>query len=98
MGVLDEVEQLAHNTPPVDNKGSRFGNPAFRTFYDKIAEVSQSLFISSSIQLSSPSANVLLPPRLELEVISRQDPKSARGSYSGGAGLLQRELGEPVED
>ena len=50
MGVLDEVEQLAHNTPPVDNKGSRFGNPAFRTFYDKVAEVSVDLIQHPVIQ------------------------------------------------
>lgn len=39
MGVLDEVEAIARETPPVDNKASRFGNPAFQTFYDKVAEV-----------------------------------------------------------
>ena len=38
-GVLDRVEELAKATPPVDNKASRFGNPAFRTFYDKVQEV-----------------------------------------------------------
>lgn len=37
--VLDRVEELARATPPVDNKASRFGNPAFRTFYDKVQEV-----------------------------------------------------------
>jgi serine/threonine-protein phosphatase 2A activator len=37
--VLDRVEQLANDTPPVDNKASRFGNPAFRTFYDKVGQV-----------------------------------------------------------
>lgn len=37
--VLEKVEELAQNTPPVDNSGSRFGNPAFRTFYDRIQEV-----------------------------------------------------------
>ena len=37
--VLDDVEELARATPPIDNKGSRFGNPAFRTFYDKLTEV-----------------------------------------------------------
>jgi serine/threonine-protein phosphatase 2A activator len=36
---LDKVEQLAKETPPVDNAASRFGNPAFRTFYDKVLEV-----------------------------------------------------------
>ncbi|PCH37425.1 Phosphotyrosyl phosphatase activator [Wolfiporia cocos MD-104 SS10] len=41
--ILDRVEQLAKDTPPVDNKASRFGNPAFRTFYDKVAEAAPSL-------------------------------------------------------
>jgi Phosphotyrosyl phosphate activator (PTPA) protein len=37
--VLDRVEALAKETPPVDNATSRFGNPAFRTFYDKVQQV-----------------------------------------------------------
>lgn len=32
--------QIAHDTPAVDNKLSRFGNPAFKTFYDKVSEAS----------------------------------------------------------
>lgn len=39
LGVLERVEETAKATPPVDNKASRFGNPAFRTFYDKVQEV-----------------------------------------------------------
>ncbi|KIJ25909.1 hypothetical protein M422DRAFT_77038 [Sphaerobolus stellatus SS14] len=38
LSVLQKVQDLALATPPVDNAGSRFGNPAFRTFYDKLAE------------------------------------------------------------
>ncbi|KAF9045198.1 hypothetical protein BJ165DRAFT_1476028 [Panaeolus papilionaceus] len=41
--VLDSVEQIATDTPPVFNAASRFGNPAFRTFYDKISEQSATL-------------------------------------------------------
>lgn len=37
--ILRKVEEIAQGIPPVDNKASRFGNPAFRTFYDKIGEV-----------------------------------------------------------
>ena len=37
--VLDRVEQVAIDTPPVDNEKSRFGNPAFKTFYDKVKVV-----------------------------------------------------------
>jgi len=36
--VLDRVEALAKETPPVDNAASRFGNPAFKTFYDKVQQ------------------------------------------------------------
>lgn len=39
LDVLGEVEQTVKDTPPVDNGKSRFGNPAFKTFYDRIAEV-----------------------------------------------------------
>ena len=39
LGVLKSVEEIARDTPPVDNSGSRFGNPAFRTFYDRTKEV-----------------------------------------------------------
>lgn len=39
MSLLDRVEELVAGIPPVDNKASRFGNPAFRTFYDKVLEV-----------------------------------------------------------
>jgi serine/threonine-protein phosphatase 2A activator len=34
------VEQITRETPPVNNAASRFGNPAFRTFYDQVTEVS----------------------------------------------------------
>ena len=36
--VLDRVAALVEGTPAVDNGGSRFGNPAFRTFYDQLAK------------------------------------------------------------
>lgn len=41
--VLDGVEALAKETPPVDNATSRFGNPAFRTFYDKVQQVRETM-------------------------------------------------------
>ncbi|KIM80663.1 hypothetical protein PILCRDRAFT_528915 [Piloderma croceum F 1598] len=43
LGVLDKVEEIAKNTPAVENSASRFGNPAFRTFYDKVSESASSL-------------------------------------------------------
>ncbi|KAL7010236.1 Serine/threonine-protein phosphatase 2A activator 2 [Cystobasidiomycetes sp. EMM_F5] len=39
LGILDDIEALADRTPPVDNEKSRFGNPAFRTFYGLVNEV-----------------------------------------------------------
>ncbi|KAG1886652.1 Phosphotyrosyl phosphatase activator [Suillus subluteus] len=41
--LLDRIEQLAHETPPIENKASRFGNPAFRSFYDKVESLAPSL-------------------------------------------------------
>ncbi|KAJ7745425.1 Phosphotyrosyl phosphatase activator [Mycena maculata] len=43
LGVLDAVEATAHDIPPVENAASRFGNPAFRAFYDRVSELSPSL-------------------------------------------------------
>ena len=39
LGLLEKIAQIAKDIPPVDNAASRFGNPAFRTFYDKVTEV-----------------------------------------------------------
>lgn len=38
LAVLDKVEAIANDTPAVENSASRFGNPAFRTFYDKVSK------------------------------------------------------------
>jgi serine/threonine-protein phosphatase 2A activator len=43
MDILEEVLEIAKATPPVDNKLSRFGNPAFKTFYDRVAAASQKM-------------------------------------------------------
>ncbi|KZT26097.1 Phosphotyrosyl phosphatase activator [Neolentinus lepideus HHB14362 ss-1] len=43
LDVLTKVEDIAKDTPPLDNKESRFGNPAFRTFYDKVQESAETL-------------------------------------------------------
>ncbi|KAI7358150.1 Phosphotyrosyl phosphatase activator [Hortaea werneckii] len=37
LGVLDEAQAILQRCPPVDT-GSRFGNPAFRTFLDQVQE------------------------------------------------------------
>ena len=43
------MEQIVKDTPPVDNGKSRFGNPAFKDFYDKISEVRGALLLSYSV-------------------------------------------------
>jgi len=40
ISILDTILDIAKATPPVDNKLSRFGNPAFKEFYDRVGEVS----------------------------------------------------------
>jgi len=66
LGILDSVDQLVTDTPPQDNAGSRFGNPAFRSFYDKIQEVShpQRLLIYNMFVLDS--ALTLIQCRMRL--------------------------------
>ncbi|EPY50350.1 phosphotyrosyl phosphatase activator [Schizosaccharomyces cryophilus OY26] len=34
--ILKRVEEILNLNPPVENKGSRFGNPAFESFYDQV--------------------------------------------------------------
>ncbi|KAI8989105.1 hypothetical protein BD414DRAFT_460529 [Trametes punicea] len=43
LDILDRIVETARCIPPVDNKASRFGNPAFRTFYDKVSEIAPEL-------------------------------------------------------
>ncbi|KAF7306348.1 Serine/threonine-protein phosphatase 2A activator [Mycena indigotica] len=49
LDVLNKIESTADAIPPVDNAASRFGNPAFRTFYDRVVELSPSLHATLSI-------------------------------------------------
>lgn len=49
MQILDSVLGIAKDTPPVDNKLSRFGNPAFKTFYDTVSEVRRTVLLLKSI-------------------------------------------------
>ncbi|KAG6330184.1 hypothetical protein ID866_8905 [Astraeus odoratus] len=46
LDILARIEGVAKDTPPVENKASRFGNPAFRTFYDKVQDLAPSLHIA----------------------------------------------------
>lgn len=41
--MLDSIETLVKDTPPADNSTSRFGNPAFKTFYDKVQAAARGL-------------------------------------------------------
>jgi len=43
LSLLDRVEEVVAEIPPVDNKASRFGNPAFKVFYDRVLEISHDL-------------------------------------------------------
>ncbi|KAL7423270.1 Serine/threonine-protein phosphatase 2A activator 2 [Cryptotrichosporon argae] len=42
LAILAAVRALADTIPPVENASSRFGNPAFRTFYDALAAAAPS--------------------------------------------------------
>lgn len=48
--VLEQVQAVADETPPVDNGNSRFGNPAFRTFYDKVVAVSALQYLLTPVR------------------------------------------------
>lgn len=39
LSVLDRVDAITEKSPPIDNKQSRFGNPGFRDFLDRVVEV-----------------------------------------------------------
>lgn len=43
LNIIESVLDIAKAIPPVDNKLSRFGNPAFKTFFDKVQEVYEGL-------------------------------------------------------
>ncbi|KAJ7287471.1 Phosphotyrosyl phosphatase activator [Mycena rebaudengoi] len=51
--VLDAVDETARVNPPVENAASRFGNPAFRTFYDRVAEISPELHATLPIPVAA---------------------------------------------
>ncbi|KAJ7476996.1 Phosphotyrosyl phosphatase activator [Mycena galericulata] len=53
LSILDAVEATARSIPPMDNAASRFGNPAFRTFYDRVYELTPSLHETLSIPASA---------------------------------------------
>ncbi|KAG2230664.1 hypothetical protein INT48_008005 [Thamnidium elegans] len=44
LDILDTLLRWVNEIPPVENSKSRFGNPAFRTFYEKVKESVPELF------------------------------------------------------
>jgi serine/threonine-protein phosphatase 2A activator len=46
LSILSQISSLVELCPPVDNALSRFGNPAFRTFYDQVVAESSRLHAS----------------------------------------------------
>ncbi|KAH9927906.1 Phosphotyrosyl phosphatase activator [Epithele typhae] len=73
LDLLDQVEEMAKGIPPVDNKASRFGNPAFRTFYDKILEVRFTLLCL----LSSPPSHAAVQACTHTAQIYSRPPEAA---------------------
>ncbi|CAE7105473.1 unnamed protein product [Rhizoctonia solani] len=60
--LLERVEAIAQETPPVDNNASRFGNPAFKSFYDKVQEALPTLHnnIPTIPQAAIPEISIYL--------------------------------------
>lgn len=90
--VLREVEQTVKDTPPVDNGKSRFGNPAFKTFYDRIAEVRCSFILSLNAQ---GELELTVLDRAEGKEATRVHPWSTARPYRRAVDVLLRELGKP---
>ncbi|KAI6163516.1 Phosphotyrosyl phosphatase activator [Pisolithus thermaeus] len=59
LGILDKVEEAVKHTPAMDNKASRFGNLAFKSFYD----IQDTVMLPVSIPWNwlSPSLHATLP-------------------------------------
>lgn len=60
LNILDTVDQVAAEIPPVHNSASRFGNPAFRSFYDKVSQVRLPLPTFSTLLDASSKAFALV--------------------------------------
>ncbi|KAG8829762.1 Serine/threonine-protein phosphatase 2A activator 2 [Serendipita sp. 399] len=101
--VLDAVGHIAEETPAVDNKGSRFGNPAFREVYDKIKVVSLfSPFLSLPIS-SLPFLILEMEVKLTAMVTglkrpTHPDPWDLTGGNHRAFALFRRGVGKSDED
>ncbi|KAJ3532288.1 hypothetical protein NMY22_g7804 [Coprinellus aureogranulatus] len=56
--ILSSVESIAQSTPPVENSASRFGNPAFRHFYDKVVDACVALHEEHLVPLGLPRESI----------------------------------------
>ncbi|KAK9379967.1 uncharacterized protein V2V93DRAFT_372808 [Kockiozyma suomiensis] len=50
LSLLDSIEEIINRHPPVENAQSRFGNPAFRDFYDDVENQLGSHLLDSKIK------------------------------------------------
>ena len=82
LSVLDRVEAIARTIPPVDNKASRFGNPAFKTFYDRVLEVCLLEQTDSRFGISCMSM-------VGIDLTSRDFAGIAKGCDPRGEGALR---------
>jgi serine/threonine-protein phosphatase 2A activator len=77
--VLDTVEATAHAIPPVENAASRFGNPAFRTFYDRVSEVRSACI--NSFRIVEQVRGLQLSPSLHATLSIPADARDEVGTY-----------------
>ncbi|KAI9337406.1 hypothetical protein DFJ73DRAFT_628923 [Zopfochytrium polystomum] len=61
LGVLDEIESWVSEIPPVSNSASRFGNPSYRDWFDRLEQNARSL---TARLVPDPSAGRELAPYL----------------------------------
>ena len=83
--MLDKIEEIVNNTPAVENSASRFGNPAFRTFYDKVSEAR----LSEQIIFRAYTQDI----RAVGTIITWHITKPVKGYHPGNICLLHRSVG-----
>ena len=83
--MLDKIEEIVNNTPAVENSASRFGNPAFRTFYDKVSEAR----LSERIIFRAYTQDI----RAVGTIITWHITKPVKGYHPGNIYLLHRSVG-----
>lgn len=95
--LLDEVETIADETPPIDNAKSRFGNPAFQAFYDKIVSVSAVLIlVLTGLELIKHFVHARHPP--EIRTTPSTYPWSTTERDPSVERVSDRVMGKSYED